>query len=488
MVYFGPYNPEALSAHMPVDHMLYATVEASESAVQAPTEAQLLLQQQQQSAAGEGQGEGASGRPSLENRRSMQRQESQGMHAVDSVQSAMNELDRKEQPAAAAPPSSASSASSGGGAGSNSPKIAAVHAAEEAQDELVETPEQVASQFSGTVQRLSARAATYVYWSAGGRVLGLLSLLVFMTTQTCRILSDLWIRQWSTDLYGLYASQPQYDATKTYILVYMGFVMAFIMLLLCRDSLFCFWSKSAATKLHNDLFSRVLGAPILFFLRTPLGGLLLLLRPLPPRAPACAPASARACCAPAVPPVSRPSPESTARGRARCGACPALPQPPPPTPPHTPPPPTHATPRRRAHLVRQGPGHHRRVAARHAAHDHHLPHDPAHLAGHRHRVHQLLRHHDGGALRRVLYDADALPARRHHAQALGGRLGLRGGAGGAGGRAGGRGAACCGAGQAAAVQAGAKQRALGRCASSAPRLQARASSRRGPPAPARAAS
>lgn len=32
VVYFGPYNAAALNAHMPVDHMMGATVEGKESA------------------------------------------------------------------------------------------------------------------------------------------------------------------------------------------------------------------------------------------------------------------------------------------------------------------------------------------------------------------------------------------------------------------------------------------------------------------------
>lgn len=259
MVYFGPYNPDALNQHMPVDHMLYATVEASESAVK-PTDGD-----SQDTTDGK-----EPRRSSGETRRSMQRQDSKAMPNVDSVQTAMNEMDKQE----------ARQASAGGGhghddnhghGGSESPKIAALHPAE---DELKETPEHVAAQFSGIVTRLPAGPATKVYWAAGGRLLGLFSLLVFMTTQTCRIMSDLWIRQWSSDLYGLYATQSQYDATKTYILAYMGFVIGFILLLLSRDSVFSWWSKKAATNLHNSLFKRVLGAPILFFLRTPLGDVL----------------------------------------------------------------------------------------------------------------------------------------------------------------------------------------------------------------------
>lgn len=37
-LYFGPYDPESLNRHLPVDHLLFATVEAGESGVQKPGE------------------------------------------------------------------------------------------------------------------------------------------------------------------------------------------------------------------------------------------------------------------------------------------------------------------------------------------------------------------------------------------------------------------------------------------------------------------
>ncbi len=34
MIYFGPYNPDEMNVHIPVDHLLFATVEAGDGAVQ----------------------------------------------------------------------------------------------------------------------------------------------------------------------------------------------------------------------------------------------------------------------------------------------------------------------------------------------------------------------------------------------------------------------------------------------------------------------
>ena len=56
--------------------------------------------------------------------------------------------------------------------------------------------------------------------------------------------------------------------------MYAALVGGFIVLLLTRDSVFSVWSVRASTRLHNALFSRVLSAPMLFFLRTPVGDVL----------------------------------------------------------------------------------------------------------------------------------------------------------------------------------------------------------------------
>ncbi len=50
--------------------------------------------------------------------------------------------------------------------------------------------------------------------------------------------------------------------------------MLFIICLLLRDTTFSYWHLKGSTKLHNKLFYRVLRAPLLFFLRTPVGDIL----------------------------------------------------------------------------------------------------------------------------------------------------------------------------------------------------------------------
>jgi hypothetical protein len=61
-------------------------------------------------------------------------------------------------------------------------------------DDLLESPEEVASQFNGTCKRLGPGQAAYVYWQSGGLVLGLVTLFIFAFTQTTRIMGDWWIR------------------------------------------------------------------------------------------------------------------------------------------------------------------------------------------------------------------------------------------------------------------------------------------------------
>ncbi|GBF99292.1 ABC transporter [Raphidocelis subcapitata] len=138
-----------------------------------------------------------------------------------------------------------------------------------------ETPEEIAAKFSGTVKRLTAAQAAYFYWASGGRLLGVMSLTVFAVTQTTRIISDWWIRSWAADTPAhFYRDHPELEAHRLYLVIYAALVTLFILLLLTRDSVFNAWSVRASTNLHNQLFRRVLSAPILFFLRTPVGDVL----------------------------------------------------------------------------------------------------------------------------------------------------------------------------------------------------------------------
>jgi len=139
---------------------------------------------------------------------------------------------------------------------------------------LAETPEQIASQFKGTTTQLTSWKAAMVHIRAAGVWLFLFSMFLFAGTQTLRIISDLWIRFWAADTYLLIPKLGKDEGNNQYLFGYLGFVLAFFVLLLSRDLVFEHFKNKAATKLHNDMFDRVLRAPYLLFLRTPVGEIL----------------------------------------------------------------------------------------------------------------------------------------------------------------------------------------------------------------------
>jgi hypothetical protein len=75
-----------------------------------------------------------------------------------------------------------------------SPVSTHLHAVQAPVDDLVESADDIASQFNGTCKRLGAGQAAYVYWQSGGLTLGLISLFIFAFTQATRIMGDWWIR------------------------------------------------------------------------------------------------------------------------------------------------------------------------------------------------------------------------------------------------------------------------------------------------------
>jgi ABC-type multidrug transport system fused ATPase/permease subunit len=82
-------------------------------------------------------------------------------------------------------------------------------------------------------------------------------------------------RSWAADNPAhFYTRFDDRYATQLYILIYMVLVCTFWIMLLCRDTVFSMWAIKASTNLHNQLFTRVLNAPMLFFLRTPVGDVL----------------------------------------------------------------------------------------------------------------------------------------------------------------------------------------------------------------------
>jgi len=299
MTYFGPYDAEILNQRLPVDHLLFATVEAGDAAVKkndddtghSKNEAQKALNGSSNHANGHSDGspgqKSSPDKPHIGNvrpsgRRSFQRSSLPGIKPVDSVIGALDQLHKDEEAAEAA--AAAAQAERKSNEHPPSPPMLRRVSEELPESMLDETPEQIASKFNGVPRRLTPGAAFMVYWAAGGIIFGIFSFYLFMVTQTCRIYSDLWIRWWAADYWELYPTRKgrstpgvygeQDDASRAYLLCYCAFVVCFICLLLSRDGLFCCWHIRGSTRLHNDLFNRVLKAPILFFLRTPVGDVL----------------------------------------------------------------------------------------------------------------------------------------------------------------------------------------------------------------------
>uniref|UniRef100_A0A7S0R450 Uncharacterized protein n=1 Tax=Chlamydomonas leiostraca TaxID=1034604 RepID=A0A7S0R450_9CHLO len=330
MTYFGPYNADTLNQRLPVDHLLFATVEAGDAAVKhsepaTPAEGSNHgaaaatpgphahphgHAHQPPAAPSTGAGVGSLARKSQEllgksskdtnaaykkpsNRRSFQRSSLQGMRPVDSVVGALSDLAKQEEENERAELEHVQEGGSNKGSARTShethqPQLTrkSKEAHEKATDGgflsnfVQQTPEQIAAEFNGVAKRLTAMRAAYVYLKSGGLMLGLYSFYMFACTQTNRIYSDLWIRWWADDsdwfdLYGLRNNgHSERDISTLYILCYLALVLCFVVMLLCRDAMFSVWHIRGSTKLHNDLFAKVLKAPILFFLRTPVGDVL----------------------------------------------------------------------------------------------------------------------------------------------------------------------------------------------------------------------
>uniref|UniRef100_A0A7S0VCE4 ABC transporter n=2 Tax=Polytomella parva TaxID=51329 RepID=A0A7S0VCE4_9CHLO len=274
-VYFGAYNPEALNSHLPVDHLLFATVEAGESAA-APVPAAAA----HGAAAGE---EDEKDLPHLHKsadgpqRRSFQRSTAGALRPSDSVHDSLAALAAEEEKRSQDERSGSAQVSSHAlGRVSEERKVKSTDLAA-----LEQSPEEIAAQFNGIPKRLTAGQAFHKYFQAGGAVLGFVSIIFFGFTQTTRIISDTWIRWWAPDRFKFYPPNFRHlpldqvhEGSVQYLLGYFGLVAFFVILLVTRDSVFSIWQIRGATKLHNHLFKRVLNAPMLFFLRTPVGDVL----------------------------------------------------------------------------------------------------------------------------------------------------------------------------------------------------------------------
>ena len=106
------------------------------------------------------------------------------------------------------------------------------------------------------------------WFMAGGTLLGVFSICIYIITQVARIISDWFISVWTADRFN--------HSNDTYNLIYGLLVATFLVLLFTRGVVFYHFALKAATRIHNLSFDRILRAPMAVFTLTPLGNVLTL--------------------------------------------------------------------------------------------------------------------------------------------------------------------------------------------------------------------
>ncbi|KAI8799922.1 P-loop containing nucleoside triphosphate hydrolase protein [Cladochytrium replicatum] len=101
---------------------------------------------------------------------------------------------------------------------------------------------------------------------AGPTSVAIMLCFVFSTAQASHIGSDYWIRAWVADSVGL--------SQTMYILTFLGFVLAFMTLMMVRGVGFYGLTGRVSYVVHKRTFRSVMYAPLSFFHKTPTGALL----------------------------------------------------------------------------------------------------------------------------------------------------------------------------------------------------------------------
>lgn len=119
-------------------------------------------------------------------------------------------------------------------------------------------------------------ASTKKYVSAGTVWKLLAALLLGLTSQSVRQMSDFWVRAWAADTYNFYKSETEIGSTGShmYAWVYGAITFAFFAIQLLRTGMFFYWGACASNAMHRLKLHRVLNAPLGFFLAKPVGELL----------------------------------------------------------------------------------------------------------------------------------------------------------------------------------------------------------------------
>ena len=126
------------------------------------------------------------------------------------------------------------------------------------------------------VTKLAMGPSCWKYLNAGPGFRFVLAILLGMTSQSTRQMSDFWVRFWTSDKYSIYHNDTEYGnhASHTYAWVYGALVFAFFWFQIFRSSAFFWWSFGASNTVHSKKLHRVLNTPLGFFLVKPVGELL----------------------------------------------------------------------------------------------------------------------------------------------------------------------------------------------------------------------
>ena len=126
------------------------------------------------------------------------------------------------------------------------------------------------------VTKLPMGPSCWKYLNAGPGFRFVLAILLGMTSQSTRQMSDFWVRFWTSDKYSIYHNDVEYGnhASHTYAWVYGALVFAFFWFQIFRSSAFFWWSFGASNTVHSKKLHRVLNTPLGFFLVKPVGELL----------------------------------------------------------------------------------------------------------------------------------------------------------------------------------------------------------------------
>jgi ATP-binding cassette, subfamily C (CFTR/MRP), member 1 len=130
----------------------------------------------------------------------------------------------------------------------------------------------------GDKTTLSFMQAIGVYVKAGLISVFLISLFFFVAAQSSRQASDYSIRWWTGDGQGWFAnpglSPFGIPGGNSYALLYGILTIMFLVLMLCRGTFYHLWALGASQRLHTGMTHNVLHAPLGFFLRNPIGDML----------------------------------------------------------------------------------------------------------------------------------------------------------------------------------------------------------------------